>query len=176
MIPPSTEVDNLNPKNPSSNIKKNKRENISEADIILEGFNNDKNDENVRKIKELEQENERLKIQNMIKEEVEKMNKNTLIVINNPQSQTQPPPQIVILDSKLKIPSPCLCFFIIINICMPGIGTIIAGIIYGNTTIEDRTGIVILHGIIQLLTFCIIIGWIWAIVDAFNSFERGCCG
>ena len=56
--------------------------------------------------------------------------------------------------------------FIILNILLPGIGTIIAGAIYGRNTLSnrDRTGAVICHGVIQFLTcWLLFLGWIWGI-------------
>ena len=74
---------------------------------------------------------------------------------NNNNNQTQ---QMIIgnvnvkVNSKLDIPGIYLCLFILFNLFLPGIGTIVAGIIYGKTApCGDRTGKVICKGIIQFL-------------------------
>ena len=40
----------------------------------------------------------------------------------------------------------------------------------------DRTGMIIFHGVVQLLTCLYVVGWIYVIVDAINCFEKGACG
>ena len=65
------------------------------------------------------------------------------------------------------------CLILFLNICMPGIGTIVAAIGWGRTVTPDKTGKLLCHGIFQLATCIIIYGWIWAVVDALNYFEDG---
>ena len=67
-----------------------------------------------------------------------------------------------------------IIFFIILflNCVLPGIGTIIAGIGWGNSqNSKNRVKELILRGIMQLLTFIFLVGWIQAINDACNYFE-----
>ena len=57
-----------------------------------------------------------------------------------------------------------------------GIGTMIAACLYGSDTDRgNRTGEVICHGVVQLLTSWIIFGWVWAILEAVRYFEYGVC-
>lgn len=72
--------------------------------------------------------------------------------------------------TRLAIPGGMWCILLILNIFLPGIGTIFAGAIYGKTVVPDRTGVVICHGIFQIITCYIIIGWIWAIIDVLHYF------
>ena len=64
-------------------------------------------------------------------------------------------------------------FYIILflNIFLPGIGTIIAAIGWGNSTIKNRTKELIIRGVIQILTIIFLVGWVQAIIDACNYFE-----
>jgi len=55
----------------------------------------------------------------------------------------------------------------IINIVLPGIGVIIAGLLDGNTT--D-----IIIGVLQFLLAFIFIGWVWAIIWGLLMIARGC--
>ena len=67
-----------------------------------------------------------------------------------------------------------IIFFIILflNCVLPGIGTIIAGVGWGNSqNSKNRVKELILRGIMQLLTFIFLVGWIQAINDACNYFE-----
>ena len=64
-------------------------------------------------------------------------------------------------------------FYIILflNIFLPGIGTIIAGIGWGKKyQYKDRTCELIIRGIYQFLTFFLIYGWILSIRDAIYYF------
>ena len=66
-------------------------------------------------------------------------------------------------------------FYIILflNIFLPGICTIVAGIGWGKTCkYKDRTCELICMGIFQLTTFFWILSWIQAISDALNYFEN----
>ena len=52
----------------------------------------------------------------------------------------------------------------------------IAACLYGSDTDRgNRTGEVICHGVVQLLTSWIIFGWVWAILEAVRFFEYGVC-
>ena len=75
-----------------------------------------------------------------------------------------------ISSNRLIIPIGMWCIILLINLFLPGVGSIVAGIMYGRTAKVDRTGIIICHGIFQLLTFFFAIGWIWALVDTLNYF------
>ena len=86
-----------------------------------------------------------------------------------------PIPEINIYSgpTKLQYGFGIYCLILFLNICMPGIGTLVAAFGWGRTVIPDKTGKLICHGIFQLATCIIIYGWIWAVVDALNSFEDG---
>ena len=72
--------------------------------------------------------------------------------------------------NRLIIPGGMWCFIFLLNLFLSGVGSIVAGVIYGKTAKVDRTGVIICHGITQILTCYFIIGWIWAIIDALNYF------
>ena len=69
--------------------------------------------------------------------------------------------------------SKCVFYLILfLNIFLPGIGTIIAAIGWGNSAnFKNRTKELIIRGIIQFFTFFIIVGWVSAITDACHYFE-----
>ena len=69
--------------------------------------------------------------------------------------------------------SKCVFYLILfLNIFLPGIGTIIAAIGWGNSAnLKNRTKELIIRGIIQFFTFFIIVGWVSAITDACHYFE-----
>jgi hypothetical protein len=61
-----------------------------------------------------------------------------------------------------------LCKFILyLNIFLPGIGTITAGC-YD----KDNRSKYLKYGIVQLLTACIIIGWVWAIIFSIELLDN----
>ena len=63
-----------------------------------------------------------------------------------------------------------------LNLFLSGVGSIVAGILYGKTSrLGDRTGNLICHGIAQLIFAITIFGWVWAIRDALNYFACGSC-
>ena len=68
---------------------------------------------------------------------------------------------------KLKYGRTTFYIILIINIFLPGIGTIIAGIGWG----KNRTKGLIFRGIIQFFTIIFIVGYIQAIRDAKNYFK-----
>ena len=73
---------------------------------------------------------------------------------------------------KLKYSRTIFYIILIINIFLPGIGTIIAGIGWGNTCkIKNRAKELIFRGIIQFFTIIFIVGYIQAIRDAKNYFK-----
>ena len=77
-------------------------------------------------------------------------------------------------DSPLKLKYSRTTFYIIliINIFLPGIGTIIAGIGWGSSCkIKNRTKELIFRGIFQFFTLFLIVGFIKAIQDAKNYFK-----
>lgn len=79
-------------------------------------------------------------------------------------------------DGRLKYSCGMYCLFVLLNLCLPGVGSILAGILYGNTSSRgDRTGNVICHGIAQLIFAITIFGWIWALRDALNYFAYNTC-
>ena len=72
----------------------------------------------------------------------------------------------VIVDSRgrLEYSTGYFCLFLCLNIFLPGIGTIVAGAMFGKATAThaDRTGE-------------LICGWVWAIMEASRYFEIGVC-
>ena len=86
---------------------------------------------------------------------------------------------VIAVDSRgrLEYSTGYFCLFLCLNIFLPGIGTIVAGAMFGKATAThaDRTGELICHGVVQLLTFGFIFGWIWAIMEASRYFEIGVC-
>ena len=58
-------------------------------------------------------------------------------------------------------------FILILNIFFPGIGTIAAGC-YD----KSNRGEYIKYGIMQLLTACIIVGWVWAIIFSIKLLDN----
>ena len=85
----------------------------------------------------------------------------------------------VIVDSRgrLEYSTGYFCLFLCLNIFLPGIGTIVAGAMFGKATAThaDRTGELICHGVVQFLTSLFIFGWVWAIMEASRYFEIGVC-
>lgn len=83
---------------------------------------------------------------------------------------------IVRPNGRLKYSSGFFCLFLGLNCILPGLGTIIAGAMFGGETdVGNRTGELICHGLLQLLTAVIIVGWIWAIMDAAKYFDKDSC-
>ena len=80
-------------------------------------------------------------------------------------------------DSRLRYNNCIFYLLLFLNIFLPGIGTIIAGIGWGNTCkLRNRKKELINRGKVQLLTFILIFGWIQAIKDAITYFEiNNCC-
>ena len=79
----------------------------------------------------------------------------------------------IILKTFWKLYYSLKIFYIILflNIFLPGVGTIIAGIGWGKTCqYKNRTCELIIRGIFQFLTFFLIYGWIQSIRDANNYF------
>ena len=79
-------------------------------------------------------------------------NNNTNVNINENNNNISP--------NRLIIPGGMWCIIFLLNLFLSGVGSIVAGIIYGKTAKVDRTGVIIYHGIFQLLTCYFIIGWI----------------
>ena len=160
-------------------LKKKKRE--EEKKRIREGF------ERLYKIKQEERMKEdlnRQKIRNEIKEAVKQPHANNsgavnVNVVQKVGNTTEPITAVVVKDTsgRLKIPSGSYSLYLCLNIFLPGVGTMVAGCQYGNTSdIGDRTGELICHGVTQLLTCFLIFGWIWAIMEATKYFEKGVFG
>ena len=79
-------------------------------------------------------------------------------------------------DGRLAYSCEMYYLFVLLNIVLPGIGSIVAGILYGKTSrLGDRTGNIICHGITQLIFAISIFGRVWAIRDALNYFAHGSC-
>ncbi len=83
-------------------------------------------------------------------------------------------PEIKLEDSpKLKYSKSVFYIILFLNIFLPGIGTIIAGIGWGkDADYKDRTKELIIRGIIQFFTFIFLAGWVQAITDAYSCFEN----
>lgn len=78
---------------------------------------------------------------------------------------------------RLTYPDSSYCLFLCLNIFLPGVGTIVAGVQYGHTSdIGNRKDELICHGVVQLLTSILIFGWAWAIMEASKYFEKDVCG
>jgi hypothetical protein len=100
------------------------------------------------------------------------VNNNVNTNVNNTNANFSP--QVIYIPiTRLQYNFGIYCLILFLNICMPGIGTIVAAIGWGRTVTPDKTGKLLCHGIFQLLTCIIIYGWIWAVVDALNYFEDG---
>jgi len=82
---------------------------------------------------------------------------------------------VIAYDSRgrLEYSTGYFCLFLCLNIFLPGIGTIVAGAMFGKATAThaDRTGELICHGVVQFLTGIFIFGWVWAIMEASRYFE-----
>ena len=124
---------------------------------------------NEERIRQLQNDNNQiLANQRMNAVMISQGNGNNNININNNYNNNN---NVVIYSvTKLNIPGGIWCIIFLLNLFLPGVGSIIEGIIYGKTVNPDRTGVVICHGVTQLLTCYFLIGWIWAIIDAVNYF------
>eukprot|EP01080_Neovahlkampfia_damariscottae_P007063 gene7063-11226_t len=69
---------------------------------------------------------------------------------------------------KVKPPHHITCF--VLNIFLPGIGTILSGIL--ATDRKNDCWINILMGLCQLVTAPFLIGWIWAVVWSYFTYKR----
>ena len=129
--------------------------NILRIDIC----NNENNDNNNNKNPEKSSKED-------LSKKVKKFKKfNELIIVNIDS--------FIILKTFWKLYYSLKVFYIILflNIFLPGIGTIIAGIGWGKTCqYKNRTCELIIRGIFQFLTFFLIFGWIQSIRDANNYF------
>ena len=124
------------------------------------------------KIQDLQFKNLENKIDNLARTQTQAGQQQQVVIVN----QTPPSQQTVIVTSKLKYSSGMYCLFLCLNIFLPGIGTIVAGIMYGKTAeTGNRTGEVVCHGVCQFFLSILIFGWIWAIMDAVKYFEAGTC-
>jgi hypothetical protein len=137
---------------------------------------------NDEKFKRLETQNEHLK--DLIKEKNNgpqniNINNSPNINTNINANATNIGGAVIAVDSRgrLEYSTGYFCLFLCLNIFLPGIGTIVAGAMFGKATAThaDRTGELICHGVVQLLTFGFIFGWIWAIMEASRYFEIGVC-
>lgn len=70
----------------------------------------------------------------------------------------QPYPQSPIVDMNMAI------VVLIVNLLVPGIGTIVAGVM-GEKPLIGR-------GVVQLLTSWLIVGWIWALVTSIQVLQN----
>lgn len=104
-------------------------------------------------------------------------NNNNNININVNQNQPVFVPTPTIADDRLNYSSGYFCLFLCLNIFFPGIGTMVAGCMFGkdNDAGKDRTGELICQGILQLCTAFFFFGWVYAIIHATRYFKGGCC-
>ena len=124
------------------------------------------------KIQDLQFKNLENKIDNLARTQTQAGQQQQVVIVN----QTPPQQTVIVATSKLKYSSGMYCLFLCLNIFLPGIGTIVAGIMYGKTAeTGNRTGEVVCHGVCQFFLSILIFGWIWAIMDAVKYFEAGCC-
>jgi len=173
-------VSNLIPPEPGPSIASTPNQNNNFGKIIDKGVNHKNKDIEMAELKGKKRELEMKGNNNEVthigpttniyiinNEPVEKNNGN----INNDTNDTGG------TDGRLEYGQCIYILFLVINIILPGIGTIIAGVAYGkNTNRGDRTGELIVHGVIQFFTFAFIFGWIWAIIEASKYFQYGSCG
>ena len=86
---------------------------------------------------------------------------------------------VIAIDTRgrLEYSTGYFCLFLCLNIFLPGVGTIVAGALFRKATTNhaDRIGELICHGVVQLLTWALIFGWIWAILEASRYFEIDVC-
>ena len=79
------------------------------------------------------------------------------------------------ISSRLNYSKSIYYVILFLNIFLPGIGTIIAAIGWGNSSnssnYKNRTKELIIRGVIQFLTFIFLVGWVQAIFDACHYFE-----
>ena len=75
------------------------------------------------------------------------------------------------ISNKLNYSKMIFYLILFLNIFLPGIGTIIAAIGWGNTSFQNRTKELIIRGVLQFLTFILLVGWVQAITDACYYFD-----
>ena len=75
------------------------------------------------------------------------------------------------ISNKLNYSKKIFYLILFLNIFLPGIGTIIAAIGWGNTSFQNRTKELIIRGVLQFLTFILLVGWVQAIIDACYYFD-----
>ena len=131
--------------------------------------------EMVNKIKENQ---EKMNMENELKQLKEKLNDEKFKAVANANA-TNIGGAVIAVDSRgrLEYSTGYFCLFLCLNIFLPGIGTIVAGAMFGKATAThaDRTGELICHGVVQFLTSAFIFGWVWAIMEASRYFEIGVC-
>ena len=159
------------PSNQINQAAKNMETNIIQNQDKL--YNKAEKERQKDKIQDLQFKNLENKIDNLARTQTQAGQQQQVVIVN----QTPPSRQTVIVaTSKLKYSSGMYCLFLCLNIFLPGIGTIVAGIMYGKTAeTGNRTGEVVCHGVCQFFLSILIFGWIWAIMDAVKYFEGGCC-
>ena len=94
---------------------------------------------------------------------------NSNININNNNNNNNVNTNIVAVGyavTKLNIPGGMWCTIFLLNLFLPGVGSIIAGIMYGKT-VNPCCCMPRNNSTFNLLY---LIGWIWAIIDAVNYF------
>ena len=117
---------------------------------------------NEERIRQLQSDNNQiLANQRMQAVMINQKNGNTNININNNNNNNNINTNSVAVGygvTKLNIPGGMWCIIFLLNLFLPGVGSIIEGIMYGKTVNPDRTGVVICHGVTQILTCYFLIG------------------
>ena len=72
--------------------------------------------------------------------------------------------------NEIKLDSQMALIVLILSIFAPGWSTIIAGVLSKN---DDQQKSAIIVGIIQIFTVFIVVGWIWAIMNAL-AIKKNC--
>tara|TARA_B110000503_G_C6868096_1_gene297518 strand:- start:317 stop:556 length:240 start_codon:yes stop_codon:yes gene_type:complete len=72
--------------------------------------------------------------------------------------------------NEIKLDSQMALVVLILSIFAPGFSTIVAGVLSKD---DDKQKSAIIVGIIQILTSFILIGWIWAIMNAL-AIKKNC--
>ena len=125
---------------------------------------------NTKESNEREGEKAKSKANEIINQKLDKKSKQITDIIyeNSPTSSSYSVQNLKDdFPSRLKYSRGIYYLILILNICLPGSGTIIAGCGWGN----NRRRELIFRGIIQFFTTIFLVGWIQAIHDACYYFK-----
>ena len=133
------------------------------------------NNSNNKKNKKLDENNDNNNRPNILNR-LEKLSERQIITITNEDIRETESSEDNNISLKLNYSKSVFYFILFLNIFLPGIGTIIAGIGWGKKCEnKNRTKELIIRGIIQFFTFIFLVGWIQGIIDAWNYFEINIC-